>query len=116
MSSFKCRAIQVKLFHKGRTFAMIPAVGQQNPAYIPTFLPVNVGTAGATPSTSLWNVPTFTMPTQGFIADNVSVTILMIDDGETIPAGTWLCPIIRTDADYQAQIPVWMDSDDDSGE
>ncbi len=48
---------------------------QQNPAYIPTFLPVNVGTAGATPSTSLWNVPTFTMPTQGFIADNVSVTI-----------------------------------------
>jgi hypothetical protein len=48
---------------------------QANPNYLPHFLPVGIGTPGPTPSTSLWGVPTFTMPNTGYLADNVTVTI-----------------------------------------
>jgi hypothetical protein len=48
---------------------------QSDPNYLPHFLPVGIGTQGPTPSTSLWGVPTFTMPVTGYLADNVTVTI-----------------------------------------
>ena len=52
-----------------------PVEQQALPGYVPTFLPVKVGTQGATPSTSLLGVPTFTMPDTGYVADNITVTI-----------------------------------------
>jgi hypothetical protein len=50
---------------------------QSDPNYLPVFLPINVGTQGATSSTSLRSVPTFTMPETGYLADNVTVTLAL---------------------------------------
>jgi hypothetical protein len=52
-----------------------------NPNYQPHFLPVDVGTREALPDGSLeGGIPNFAIPPQGFIADNLTVTV-----GEVIP-------------------------------
>jgi hypothetical protein len=48
---------------------------QDDPNYILHSLTVNVGTESGASSTSLRNVPLFTMPSTGYLADNVNVTI-----------------------------------------
>ena len=57
----------------GSVYPLEPA--RANPNYAPTFLPVNVGVPGAVPPTSHHGVPEFSMPPEGFLADNVNVTI-----------------------------------------
>jgi hypothetical protein len=44
-------------------------------SYAPIFLPVDIGTAGATSPLSLRDVPDFTMPPNGYVASNVTVSI-----------------------------------------
>ncbi len=47
-----------------------------NPNYQPHFLPVDVGIRGTLPDGSLeGGIPDFTIPPQGFIADNLTVTV-----------------------------------------
>ena len=48
---------------------------QKDPNYLPTFLPVDVGIPGPVPAGSVVNVPSFTMPDTGFVADNIVVTL-----------------------------------------
>jgi hypothetical protein len=52
-----------------------PEQKSANPSYAPIFLPVDIGTPGAVPTGSVRDVPTFTMPPTGFVADNISVNI-----------------------------------------
>jgi hypothetical protein len=40
--------------------------------------------------------------------DTVSVTILQIDASQTIPAGTYILPVIQVGNNYYAQVPVWL--------
>jgi hypothetical protein len=52
-----------------------------NPNYEPIFLPVDIGTPDALPDGGLeGGIPNFTIPPQGFVADNLTVTV-----GEVIP-------------------------------
>jgi hypothetical protein len=52
-----------------------------NPNYEPIFLPVYIGTPEALPDGSVeGGIPNFTIPPQGFVADNLTVTV-----GEVIP-------------------------------
>ena len=48
---------------------------QTDPNYLPSFLPVNIGTQGPTPSTSIRSIPSFTMPDNGYLAADVPVTL-----------------------------------------
>jgi hypothetical protein len=54
-------------------YAQIPK--QSDPNYLPKFLPIDIGTAGPIPVGSLRGVPTFTMPPDGYLRDNIAVTI-----------------------------------------
>ncbi|HEX8791530.1 MAG TPA: hypothetical protein VF765_11315 [Polyangiaceae bacterium] len=48
----------------------------QNPNYLPHFLPIDIGTPQPLPKGSLPGlVPSFSMPAQGYVADNVNITI-----------------------------------------
>jgi hypothetical protein len=59
----------------------LKAVNAGNPNYQPRFLPVEVGTPQPLdPALPSFTVPTYTMPSNGFVADNVTVTI-----GASIP-------------------------------
>jgi hypothetical protein len=54
--------------------ALLPV--NQNPNYLPHFLPVDVGTPQPLPKGSLPGlVPLYSMPSNGYVADNVNVTI-----------------------------------------
>ncbi len=47
-----------------------------NPNYQPIFLPVDIGTPDALPDGSIeGGIPNFTVPPQGFVADNLTVTV-----------------------------------------
>lgn len=48
---------------------------QTDPNYLPSFLPVNIGTQGPTPLTSIRSIPSFTMPDNGYLAADVPVTL-----------------------------------------
>lgn len=48
----------------------------QNPNYLPHFLPIDIGTAQPVPKGSPAGlIPTYTMPSSGYVADNVNVTV-----------------------------------------
>ena len=54
--------------------ALLPV--NQNPNYLPHFLPVDIGTPQALPAGSAPGlIPSYTMPSSGYVADNVNVTI-----------------------------------------
>ncbi len=54
--------------------ALLPI--NQNPNYLPHFLPVDIGTPQPLPKGSVPGlVPNYTMPSSGYVADNVNVTI-----------------------------------------
>jgi hypothetical protein len=48
---------------------------QADPNYLPNFLPIAVGAPGPVPATSLHGIPTFTMPAEGYLADDVPVIL-----------------------------------------
>jgi hypothetical protein len=62
-----------KLIDGGPVFPLVTK--SSNASYQPIFLPVDIGTPGPVLSGSLRDVPTFTMPATGYLADNVTVNI-----------------------------------------
>ncbi len=55
---------------------------QSNANYQPIYLPIKVGDEGAVPADSVRGIPTFTMPKDGVLVDNVTVAVaLNLDRG-----------------------------------
>jgi hypothetical protein len=53
-----------------------PKIAKRDDAnYQPVFIPVDVGIRGAVPADSKRGVPTFTLPPEGYVAENVTVSI-----------------------------------------